>query len=156
MVKVKPRKAIAANKDAVIEIAYAVTAGASNRGVFTSQEPDLPDALPGYFTHFEPNYAQRFFPVNDTPADKATSEVFAIVDGRYTVVSNGLKVLDEKFTEGGQNLRRVHWKQDQVHSPYLIAVAISQLEPVLVNEDIPSNLWVPPRAASGPSRSRPA
>lgn len=144
VVKVKPKKAIAANKDAVVEIAYAVTAGASNRGLFTSQEPDLPNALPGYFTHFEPNYAQRFFPVNDTPADKATSEVFAIVDGRYTVVSNGLKVLDEKFTEGGQNLRRVHWKQDQVHSPYLIAVAISQLEPVLVNEDIPSNLWVPP------------
>ncbi len=143
-VKVKPKKAIAAGKDAVIELAYSVTAGTSNHGFFTSSEPDLPNALPGYFTHFEPNFAQRFFPVNDTPADKATSEVFAIVDGRYTVVSNGKKELDEKFSENGQNLRRVHWKQDQPHSPYLIALAISQLEPVLVNEDIPSTLWVPP------------
>lgn len=143
IVKVKPKKAVAAGKDAVVEIAYTVTAGTSNEGIFTSQEPDA-NALPGYFTHFEPAFAQRFFPVNDTPADKATSEVFAIVDGRYNVVSNGTKALDEKFAEGGQNLRRVHWKQEQPHSPYLIAVAIGQLEPVLVNEEIPSNLWVPP------------
>lgn len=150
VVKVKPKKPVAAGKDAVIELAYTVTAGTSNQGLFTAQEPDLPNALPGYFTHFEPNFAQRFFPVNDTPADKATSEVFAVVDGRYTVVSNGKKELDEKFTENGQNLRRVHWKQEQPHSPYLIAVAIGQLEPVLVNEDIPSSLWVPPhRKADG-------
>lgn len=148
LVKIKPKKAVASGKEAVIEIAYTVTAGTSNQGLFTAQEPD--GALPGYFTHFEPAFAQRFFPVNDTPADKATSEVFAIVDGRYNVVSNGKKELDEKFTEGGQNLRRVHWKQEQPHSPYLIAVAIAQLEPVLVNEDIPSNLWLPPnRKADG-------
>ncbi len=143
--KVKPKKPVAAGKEAVVEIAYAVTAGTSNEGFFTASEPDAPQgSLPGYFTHFEPDFAQRFFPLNDTPADKATSEVLAIVDQRYAVVSNGRRELDEKFTDGGKNLRRVHWKQEQPHSPYLIAVAIAQLEPVSVNEDIPSTLWVPP------------
>lgn len=145
-VTIKPKKPVAAGKDTVVEITYQVTAGTSNNGFFTSTEPDVANALPGYFTHLEPNYAQRFMPVNDTPADKATSEILAIVDGRYQVVSNGRKEKDETFSEGGQNLRRVLWKQEQPHSPYLIALAIAQLEPVLVNEDIPSTVWVPPGA----------
>jgi aminopeptidase N len=144
VVKIKPKKAIAAGKEAVVEIAYSVTAGTSNNGFFTATEPDLANALPGYFTHFEPNYAQRFMPVNDTPADKATSEILAIVDGRYQVVSNGRKEKDETFAEEGKNLRRVQWKQDVAHSPYLIALAIAQYEQVLVTDDIPATMWVPP------------
>ena len=144
VVKLKPKKAIAAGKEAVVEIAYQVTAGTSNERLLHRHRARHGHALPGYFTHFEPNYAQRFMPVNDTPADKATSEILAIVDGRYQVVSNGRKEKDETFSEDGKNLRRVHWKQEQPHSPYLIALAIAQFEPVPVNEDIPSTLWVPP------------
>lgn len=143
--KLKPKKPIAAGKDALIEISYQVTANSGNKGLFTATEPDAPaGSLPGFFTHFEPNYAQRFMPVNDTPADKATTELLAVVDSRYQVISNGKKEKDETFTEDGKNLRRVHWKQEQAHSPYLIAVAIAQLEPVVVSEDVPSTLWVPP------------
>lgn len=141
--KLKTKKPVTPNKDAQVEIAYQVTAGITNQGIFTASEPDQPNALPGYFTHFEPNYAQRFMPLNDTPADKATSEVLAIVDGKYTVISNGRKEKDEAFTENGQNLRRVHWKQEAAHSPYLIAIAIGQFDAVPVSEDIPSTLWVP-------------
>lgn len=144
VLKLKTKKPLSPGKDVAVAVTYQVTAGTSNNGFFTATEPDVPKALPGYFTHFEPNYAQRFMPLNDTPADKATSEVFAVVDGRYTVVSNGKKEKDEAFSEDGKNLRRVHWKQEAAHSPYLIAIAIAQLEPVLVNEDIPSTLWVPP------------
>lgn len=144
VVKIKPKKPVPAGKDTVVELVYQVTAGIENAGFFTATEPDIANALPGFFTHFEPNHAQRFMPVNDTPADKATSEILAIVDGRYQVISNGTKDKDEAFTEDGKNLRRVHWKQDQAHSPYLIALAIGQFEAVPVNEDIPSTLWVPP------------
>ena len=144
VVKVKPKKPVASGKDCVVELVYQVTAGVGNAGLFTSTEPDIANALPGFFTHLEPNYAQRFMPVNDTPADKATSEILAIVDGRYTVVANGRKEKDEAFSEDGKNLRRVQWKQEQPHSPYLIALAIAQLEALPVNEDIPSTLWIPP------------
>lgn len=142
-VTIKPKKPVAAGKDALVEITYSVTAGTSNRGLFTATEEGA-NALPGFFTHLEPNYAQRFMPVNDTPADKATSELFAIVDGRYQVISNGRKEKDETFAEDGKNLRRVHWKQEQPHSPYLIAMAVAQLEPYVVTEDIPATLWIPP------------
>lgn len=144
VVKLKAKKPIAPNKEAIVEIAYSVTAGSTNAGFFTSTEPDLAGALPGFFTHFEPNYAERFMPLNDTPADKATSEVLAIVDGRYSVVSNGRKEKDEAFAENGQNLRRVHWKQEQAHSPYLIAIAIAQFEQVQVSDDPSMTLWIPP------------
>ncbi len=144
VVKVKPKKPVAAGKETIVELTYQVTAGTENVGFFTATEPEVANALPGFFTHFQPNAAQRFMPVNDTPADKATSEILAIVDGRYQVVSNGRKEKDETFSEEGKNLRRVHWKQEQPHSPYLIALAIAQLEPLPVNEDIPSTLWVPP------------
>jgi aminopeptidase N len=146
VLRLQSKKPLAPNKDVTVVVSYQVTAGTSHHGLFTSTEPDVPNALPGYFTHFEPNFAQRFMPVNDTPADKATSEIFAVVDGRYTVVSNGRKEKDETFSEDGRNLRRVHWKQEQPHSPYLIALAVAQLEPLLVNEDIPSTLWLPPGA----------
>ncbi len=144
-VTIKPKKPAASGKDVVVELSYSVTAGTSNDGFFTASEPDAPaGSLPGYFTQFEASYAQRFFPVNDTPADKATSEIVAIVDEKYAVVSNGKKALDEKFVEGGKNLRRVHWKQDVAHSPYLIALAIAQLEPVQVSDEPSMTLWVPP------------
>src|SRR5207249_1277601 len=91
-----------------------------------------PDDLPGYFTMFEPGYAQQFYPCNDTPDDKATTEVHAVVDSRYAVLSNGRKEKDETYTEGGKNLRRVVWKLDQPQSTYLLAIAIGEFEAVEV------------------------
>ena len=130
VVTIKPKKAVAAGKDAVVELVYQVTAGTTNNGLFTSTEPDIANALPGYFTHFEPNSAQRFMPVNDTPADKATSEILAIVDGRYQVVSNGTKDKDEAFAEDGRNLRRVHWTQ----TPKLHAEHAHKIHPALLQK----------------------
>ncbi|MEW5737313.1 MAG: M1 family aminopeptidase [Myxococcota bacterium] len=144
-ITIKPKKPIAAGKDAVVEISYTVKASTTSQdGMFVATETEGKTSAPGYFTHFEALSAQRFFPCNDQPSDKATSEVLAVVDEKYQVVSNGRKEKDEKFSEGGKNLRRVHWKQDSPHSPYLVALAIAQLEPVLVSEDVPSTLWVPP------------
>jgi aminopeptidase N len=137
------KKALAAGKDSKIEVVYSGKAGTDGWGLTSSIE-DEPGALPVYSTHFEPTSAQRFFPCNDTPSDKATSEVLAVVDQKYRVISNGKKDLDEKFTEDGKNLRRVHWLQDKPHSTYLVAVAIGVFEEVTVTDDIPSTLWVPP------------
>jgi aminopeptidase N len=141
---VKLKKPIAKGQLTVVQVDYDVTAGAANRGFFVATESDVAQALPGYFTHFEPTYAQRFFPLNDSPADKATSEVLVEIDARYQVVSNGKKLKDETFVQASKNVRRVHWKQEQEHSPYLIAVAMAPFEQVKVNEDIPSTIWVPP------------
>jgi aminopeptidase N len=139
----KVKKPLTPNKDVTVEIKFNGKAGKNHAGFFTSTDSDVKDALPGYYTHLEPFYAQRFFPCNDNPADKATTEVEAIVDARYTVISNGRKEKDEKYSEEGKNLRRVHFKQEVPHSTYLVALAIAQLEEVVVSEEVPSSLWVP-------------
>ena len=144
----KPAKPMAANVEATIEIAYTGKVSSSApEGMFTLWDSDDSEAPPYYFTQFEPTYAQAFFPCNDTPDDKATSEIFAVVDGRYTVLSNGRKDKDETFTEGGKNLRRVLWKQEQPHSPYLIALAVGIFEPVAVGGDTQATVWTLPGKA---------
>ena len=140
---IKPSKTVASGKDASVEVTYTVKAGVEPQGIF-KVEPLSGEGLPQYFTQFETQGAQRFYPCNDQPDDKATSEIFAIVDGRYSVLSNGRKEKDETFQGEGKNLRRVQWKQDQPHSTYLVALAIGVFDEVLVGGDTPATIWVQP------------
>jgi hypothetical protein len=144
---VKPAHPLSPGKESTLEIAYAGKAVAGHEGFFTIRDSDAPDSLPYYFTQFESSYARRFFPCNDEPADKATTEVFAVVDGRYQVFSNGHKLLDEAFTEKEEHLRRVHWLQDKPHSTYLVALAIGQFKDTEVGGDIPATIHMPPPLA---------
>jgi HEAT repeat protein len=136
--------ALAANKEVTVEITYTGKAGMQHEGFFKVQDAEDSKLLPYYFTHFQPHFAQRFFPNNDQPSDKATFEIIAVVDSRYTVLSNGTKTKDDVFQEGGKNLRRVAWKLDKPHSTFLTALAIGPFEAVSVNEDLPSTMWVAP------------
>ncbi|MBL8935392.1 MAG: hypothetical protein JNM69_12620 [Archangium sp.] len=135
---------LAANKEVTVEISYTGKAGTNHEGFFKVTDAENDKLLPYYFTHFQPHFAQRFFPNNDQPSDKASVEVYAIVDSRYTVLSNGVKSKDEVFQEQGKNLRRVEWKQEKPHATYQTAIAIGQFEAVSVNEDLPSTIWVAP------------
>lgn len=141
----KPKTPLAAKKPVTFVISYRGKANTEGQeGFFRTTDPENEKLLPYFFTHFEPESARRFFPCNDRPDDKATTEVFAIVDPRYLVLSNGSKVQDETFTEKGVNLRRVHWKQEQPHAPYLVAVAVGQFDPVEVSVGAPATIWVKP------------
>jgi len=118
-VVVKPAKPIAAGKEAIVELSYTGKVNTlSNEGLFKTVSNDKPDDLPYYFTHFEPTYAQMFFPCDDQPADKATFELFAVVDSRYSVIASGKKEKDETFEENGQHLRRALYTQTEPISPY--------------------------------------
>ena len=135
---------LAANKEVTVEINYTGKAGLQHEGFFKVQDAEDPKLLPYYFTHFQPHFAQRFFPNNDQPSDKATFEILAVVDSRYTVLSNGTKTKDDVYQEGGKNLRKVEWKLDKPHSTFLTALAIGQFEAVSVSDDLPSTIWVAP------------
>ncbi|MBL9038460.1 MAG: hypothetical protein JNG84_08110, partial [Archangium sp.] len=134
---IKSPKPLPAGKDVTVEVAYAGKAGTSNEGFFAVQNEG---AAPWFFTHFEPFYAQRFFPCNDQPADKATFDLNVVVDEKYVVLSNGRKERDEKFTEDGKNLRRVTWKQEKPHSTYLVALAVGQFDSVEASPDVPATI----------------
>jgi aminopeptidase N len=141
---IKPAKAVPAGKQAQVVVTYSGTAAIKHEGFFTVDDPEEPDALPYFYTQFETTHAQAFFPCNDQPDDKATTEIFAIVNSKYTVLANGKKELDETFTDKGQSLRRTHWKQEQAHPTYAVALAIGVFETVAVTGDVPAEIHVLP------------
>ncbi len=137
----KTPKPLPAGKEVNVEVRYSVQAGVANEGIFFTA-PAVEGGLPSYFTQFQTNFAQRFFPCNDRPGDKASTEIFAVVDSRYQVLSNGTKVKDEVYSEGGENLRRVHWTEEKPHPTYAVALAIGEFEAVEVQAPVPASLYV--------------
>ena len=144
LLTLKLKKALAARKPATLVIQYKGKAGTANQGFFTVKDPQDDALKPYFFTHFEPDGARRFFPCNDRIDDKASFELFAIVDAQYQVLSNGKKTKDETYSDKGENLRRVEWKQDQAIAPYTVAMAVGQFEPDKVVAAAPSTLWLQP------------
>lgn len=140
-----PKAAVAANKDFTVELTFTGKASAAHEGFFQVPSDD-PKAPPYFFTHFQAAFAQRFFACNDEPADKASFELSAVVNQAYAVLSNGAKGKDEAYAEGGKNLRRVEWAQEDPISTYLFAVAVGKFEPVVASDDPSATVWVLPGA----------
>ncbi len=126
-----------------ISIAYSGKINEGNFGLFKVDDPD--DASRGalYFTHFEPTYARGFFPCNDQPNDKATSEVFITVPTKYQVVSNGKLVGDKKVKGKEADWHEVHWSQPKAQSTYLLSVAIAPFTKLTASKKGPEvSVWV--------------
>ncbi|MEV0295850.1 M1 family metallopeptidase [Nocardia sp. NPDC050710] len=74
----------------------------------------------GAFVAGEPHSATTWYPLNDTPLDKATFALHATVPAEWEVVSNGLRTGD---TVRGDK-RTVSWESRQPVLGYLTTVAI--------------------------------
>jgi len=74
------------------------------------------------FTIDEPQGAATWFPVNDTPADKATYTFHLTVPRPYTATANGVLV-DTKAEGTGQTFT---WQMDKPMASYLAAVDVGQ------------------------------
>jgi len=108
-----------------LHIAYAGKINTANAGFFKVQDPDEPERGTLLFTQFESVKARSFFPCNDEPYDKATTEIRVSVPVRYDAVSNGKRLKDKKFRRGDAQWREIHWKQEKPHSTYLVSLAIA-------------------------------
>ncbi|MRH91430.1 M1 family peptidase [Nocardia sp. SYP-A9097] len=78
----------------------------------------------GAFVAGEPHSASAWYPLNDTPLDKATFALHATVPAEWEVMSNGLKIRDELH---GAN-RTVDWEMRQPVVGYLTTIAIDKFE----------------------------
>ncbi|WP_024800721.1 M1 family metallopeptidase [Nocardia sp. BMG51109] len=78
----------------------------------------------GAFVAGEPHSATTWFPLNDTPSDKATVDVTVTVPKEWQAISNGLKVREEV---DGPN-RTVRWSSRHPTLGYLTTVAIDRFE----------------------------
>ncbi len=66
----------------------------------------------------------KWFPTYDAPNDKMTWELIATVPQRYTVVSNGRLVSDQRNAHG---MRTMSWSQESPSATYLVSVIIAPL-----------------------------
>ncbi|MFI6870397.1 M1 family metallopeptidase [Nocardia sp. NPDC050406] len=78
----------------------------------------------GAFVAGEPHSATTWYPLNDTPLDKATFTLRATVPQEWEVMSNGLKT--EDTLANGQ--RTVVWESRQPVIGYLTTIAIEKFE----------------------------
>ncbi len=68
------------------------------------------------WSHSETEEAQYWFPVQDVPSDKATSEMILHVKKGFLAISNG--ILLSKTEKNNKEV--FHWKMSKLHSPYLM------------------------------------
>lgn len=78
----------------------------------------------GAFTAGEPHSASSWYPLNDTPLDKATFALHATVPAAWEVMSIGVKLRD--VVTGGN--RTVDWEMRQPVVGYLTTIAIDRFE----------------------------
>jgi aminopeptidase N len=114
--------------------------------------PEAPDHPALISTMSFPEGARHWFPSNDVPADKATSDIFITVDEKQSVLSNG-RLVDIK-EDRERRLRTFHWAQEKPHSTYLFMIAVGSYkvldEP---DSDIPLHYWVYPKDVGNAPRS---
>lgn len=118
----------------------------SQDGLFTVR-PD-PNDLPQFYTQFESTGARKVFPCYDEPFDKATTEVTITANEKYTLLSNGEKISEEKLPNG---LKRVHFKNKDPISTYHITFVAATLKPLTAayvskfGKKIPLAIYGPPK-----------
>ncbi len=130
-----------------VQIDYSGPIGSQHEGLFRVDDPYNHQRPPLYFTHFEPLFARKFFPSNDEPYDKATTEVIAEVnEPQYSILSNGQKVSDEVYKDqNGISWRKARWVMEKPHSSYLVNLAVGEFGNLSDNlSGVPLNIYVAP------------
>ncbi len=97
--------------------------------IWARSDPKKPEAGAMIHSQGQADLNSMWFPCHDFPNQRLTSEVIATVPEGYTVVSNGRLVRLSR-----DNGRATwHWKQEQPHPSYLIALAVGRWDVVQLN-----------------------
>lgn len=84
------------------------------------EDPSKPTQI---WTQGETESSSCWFPTIDKPNEKMTHEILITVPEKYSTLSNGLKTLSKKNSDG---TRTDTWKMDQPNAPYLVMMAIGE------------------------------
>lgn len=87
---------------------------------FVAPGRSFPRAPVQLWTQGQKDDARCWFPSNDHPADKATTEVVATLPDTLDAISNGVLVAR---TVHGDGTATWHWRMDAPHATYLVALA---------------------------------
>ncbi|HEX2748118.1 MAG TPA: M1 family metallopeptidase, partial [Verrucomicrobiales bacterium] len=110
---------------------------------FRTPEQGYPAGDTQVWSQGEAEFHRYWFPCYDYPNDRFTSEVVCHAPDGMEVVSNGKLVSRQRDAAGG--LIRWHWKQEQPHVNYLMALAAGYFHRVDAQAGkTPMSLMVPP------------
>jgi len=129
------------NPDDVVSVSVKYKITEPKLGIyFVGPDKHYPKKAKQVWSHGETEDARYWFPTQDTPDCKATSETLITVPNTFTVISNGGLV---KVTENKSAKRKTfHWKMSKPHSPYLISFAAGEFDEVKDNwRGIPVNYY---------------
>ena len=115
-------KSYEAGSDIAVKIDYLAT---PNKGLTfitpTESDPTRPYQI---WSQGETEENHYWFPCYDYPNDKATSELIATVEDRFTVISNGSLVSVKP--DAAKKRKTWHWKMDQPFSSYLVSIIVGE------------------------------
>ncbi len=113
-----------------VEVHYSTTS--TSRGVhFVGPDEQYPDKPVQVWTHSETQDARYWYPCNDEPDDRATSEMVMTVPEGFQCISNG-KLLS-RVVKGKEAI--YHWSEATAHSTYLNSFAIGAFEEIREEAD---------------------
>jgi aminopeptidase N len=115
------------NPDDIITVAVKYKLVEPKLGIyFTGPDKFYPNRPVQIWSHSETEDARYWFPVQDLPDEKTTSETIITVPAAFTVVSNGVLL---KAAEKAKR-KTFHWKMSKPHSPYLINFCAGEFDEV--------------------------
>src|SRR2546428_7688198 len=116
-----------------VDVRYSTTS--TNQGIyFVGPDEKYPTKPLQAWTHSETQNGRYWYPCNDQPDDRATSEMVITVPEGFRCISNG-KLLSR--TVQGVEVT-YHWSEGTAHSTYLNSLAIGRVE-----ESAEKGDWVP-------------
>jgi len=108
------------------------------------------------WSHGEPISNRYWFPSQDHPAERQSSEIIATVPAGMECLSNG-KLISRKMVKGtkpGQQKLRFHWKQEKSHVSYLTTLVVGRFNVAREQwRGRPVLYYVPPESAPDTART---
>lgn len=124
---------------------------------WTPESPAFPGRAAQIHTQGEPETNSYWFPCNDFPNDRLTTELIVTVPQNYEVLSNGrlvnrrMTMVKDRTVNGEHDLigySTFHWAQDEraggAHTPYLVTLVVGKFDVVDVGtKKMPMPVYVP-------------
>lgn len=113
---------VSAKEKINVEISYQINKPAL--GVhFIKPSRHYPKKPTQVWTQGQDEFARYWFPCQDSPQERTTTEMIATVPFGFTAVSNGLLI---KTEHKRKKTSTFHWKQEIPHATYLVTLAVGK------------------------------
>lgn len=138
------REPVAPGTTVAVSVNY--TASPERGLYFRTPEMGYPAGDTQLWTQGEPELHRFWFPGYDFPNERFTSEVICHAPASMQVISNGALISRGPRDDG---LVTTHWRQDQPHVNYLVALAVGHFTRIEDSLDgLPLAVFVPPSNAA--------